>query len=138
MQASEWRPCFGAVAISLVRHRRLRQVGYGQLCQTGGTAAASCTHLSKPLQVVQHQVRESSHIVVHLSLRQVRQEAVVLRTDACHAAPSTQKDAVGCAPALLISRQHHGHRQVLLLSVICRIETMHQRGNIWSLAKPLI
>ena len=41
------------------------------------SAPACSTDLGQWLQVIEHQVRQPAHVVVHVPLRQVRQEPVV-------------------------------------------------------------
>lgn len=77
-----------AAGFSVAGDWHLRKVCCGQRREPCGSAAARSTDLGQRLQVMEHQVRQTAHVIVHVTLGQMRQESVVLRMNACHAAPS--------------------------------------------------
>ena len=72
VQSPERRPVFGAARVPVVGDRHLRQMRDGQRRQARGAPPACSTDLGQWLQVIEHQVRQPAHVVVHVPLRQVR------------------------------------------------------------------
>ena len=58
--------------VPVVGDRHLRQMRDGQRRHARGAPPACSTDLGQWLQVIEHQVRQPAHVVVHVPLRQVR------------------------------------------------------------------